>query len=196
MSSELFFVIRYAGFLDRIQQVEVAEMTIGRHATNVVCLPDSAVSRKHAVLSRKQTEFRIRDLGSHNGTLLNGQPIVEAVLPIPALVEIGPYQLKVFRDLNSAEAEVVGMIDSTRNQPRPVRPRHDREQREQQLTPAQDRVYQEFLCGHTEKEVAHVLKISINTVHTHSRAIYRKFEVSSRGELLSLYAGHLTLPDN
>ena len=159
MSNELFFVIRYAGFLDRIQQVEVAEMTIGRQATNVVCLPDSAVSRKHAVLSRKQAEFRIRDL-------------------------------------DSAEAEVVGMIDSTRNQPRPVRPRHDREQREQQLTPAQDRVYQEFLCGHTEKEVAHVLKISINTVHTHSRAIYRKFEVSSRGELLSLYAGHLALPDN
>ncbi|TXT38612.1 MAG: FHA domain-containing protein [Planctomycetota bacterium] len=192
MTGELFFVIRFSGMLERVQQAEAAEMTIGRQATNVVCLPNSAVSRNHAVLSRKRAEFLIRDLGSRNGTLLNGQRIVEAVLSVPALIEIGPYQLKVCRDLNSAQEEAEGVIESTCNQPGPNRPRSDREQWEQQLTPAQHRVYKEFLCGRTEKEVANALKISIHTVHTHSRAIYTKFEVSSRGELLSQFANHLT----
>lgn len=194
MTSTLVFVIRFAGTLDRIQQVEVGETTIGRQASNVLCLPDTAVSRKHAVLSRERTEYLIRDLGSHNGTLLNGQRIVEAVLPVPAVLDIGPYQLKVFGNLNSAEAEAEGMVDSTRNQPLPASSKHDREEREQRLTPMQDLVYQEFLRGRTEKEVACALKLSINTVHTHARAIYQKFEVSSRGELLALSAGHFTSP--
>lgn len=192
MTRDLFFAIRYAGVVERIQRVEVAEATIGRSATNVLCLPDSAVSRNHAVLVRTPTEFLIRDLGSHNGTRLNGQPIVEAVLPAAALVEIGPYQLKACHDLGSAQAEAEGLDESTRNPPVPFRAYDDRERRKQQLTPAQHRVYNELLSGRSEKEVAHKLQISINTVHTHSRAIYTKFEVSSRVELLSLCAGHLT----
>ncbi|MBC7816054.1 MAG: FHA domain-containing protein [Planctomycetaceae bacterium] len=192
MTGELFFVIRYAGVLERIQRVEVAETTIGRLATNTVCLPDSAISRNHAVLSRTPTEFLIRDVGSRNGTRLNGHAIVEAVLPAAALVEIGPYELKVFSDLVSAQAEAEGVAESTRNQPVRVRTNYDRERREKQLTPAQRRVYNELLSGRSEKEIAHDLKVSIHTVHTHSRAIYTKFEVSSRAELLSLCAGRLT----
>lgn len=192
MAGELFFAIRYSGVVERIQRVDVAEATIGRIATNVLCLPDSAVSRYHAVLVQTPTEFRIRDLGSRNGTRLNGQAIVEAVMPAASVVEIGPYQLKVFRDLGSAQAETEGVYESTCNQPAPVRANYDRERRKQQLTPAQHRVYNELLSGRTEKEIAHDLKISIHTVHTHSRAIYTKFEVSSRAELLSLCAGRLT----
>lgn len=192
MTRELFFAIRYAGVVERIQRVEVPEITIGRLATNVLCLPDSAVSRNHAVLVRTPTEFRIRDLGSRNGTRLNGQPIVEAVLPAAGLVEIGPYQLKVCPDLGSAQAEAEGVDDSTRNQSVPVRADDDRERRKQQLTPAQRRVHNELLSGRSEKEIAHKLQISINTVHTHSRAIYTKFAVSSRVELLALCVGHST----
>lgn len=192
MAGELFFVIRCGGVLDRIQRVEVAEATIGRAADNVLCLPDSAVSRNHAVVVRTPTDFVIRDLGSRNGTRLNEQSIVEAVLPATAIVEIGPYQLRIFSDLDSAQDDAEGAVESTRKQPIRVRTNFDRERRERQLTPAQRRVYDELLSGRTEKEVAHVLKISINTVHSHSRAIYTKFRVSSRAELLSLCAGRLT----
>lgn len=192
MTDDLFLSIQYAGVLERVQRIDVAETTIGRMATNVVCLPDSAVSRNHAVLVRTATEVLIRDLGSHNGTLLNGQAIVEAVLPAAALLEIGPYQLKVVRDLQLAQAEAELAFESTRNQPVRVRNNFDRKQREQQLTPAQRRVYDELLSGRSEKEVAHDLKISVHTVHSHAQAIYTKFAVSSRAELLSMFAGRLT----
>lgn len=195
MNHELFFVIRYEGNLERIHRVETADTTIGRTQTNVLCLPDPAVSRSHALLLQRQTEFVIRDLGSRNGTRLNGQPIAEAVLPAVAVVEIGPYQLKVFRDLGLAQADVDGDEESTRNVSVSVLTSLDRERREQQLTPAQRRVYDEFLRGRSEKEAALELKISIHTVHTHSHAIYVKFGVSSRAELLSLCSGHLTVHD-
>jgi DNA-binding CsgD family transcriptional regulator len=41
--------------------------------------------------------------------------------------------------------------------------------------------------GMCEKEIAGWLKISIHTVHVHVKAIYRRFGVHSRSELLSLF---------
>lgn len=195
MKHELYFVIRHDGNLERIHRVEVPETTIGRIQTNVLCLPDLAVSRSHALLIQSPTGFVIRDLGSRNGTRLNGRPIVEAALSTAVVVQIGPYELKVFCELDAAQAEVEGSEDSTRNLPIPVLTNSERERREQRLTPAQRRVYDEFLRGRSEKEAAHALQVSVNTVHSHSRAIYTTFGLTSRAELLSLCAGHLTLHD-
>jgi len=44
-----------------------------------------------------------------------------------------------------------------------------------------------LLEGHTEKEVAGALQISPYTVHIYVKHLYRKFGVSSRGQLLSLF---------
>lgn len=193
MTGELFFVIRYDGVVQRIHHVAVAETTIGREPDSVLRLPDPDVSRNHAVLIRTANEFRIRDLRSRNGTRLNGERIQDAVLSEAALLEICDYELKACGDLDSAQADAAGSEGSTHDPRMPRAISQDQERREQ-LTPAQRRVYYELLHGHTEKEVAHLLQISIHTVHTHSRAIYTAFEVSSRGELLALCAGHLTRP--
>jgi transcriptional regulator with GAF, ATPase, and Fis domain len=45
--------------------------TIGRDPQNRLSLPDSSVSREHCVIVRQGDGFAIRDLGSHNGTLVN-----------------------------------------------------------------------------------------------------------------------------
>lgn len=39
--------------------------------------------------------------------------------------------------------------------------------------------------GHTEKEIAKKMRLSPNTVHHHVKALYKHFDVSSRGELLA-----------
>lgn len=46
---------------------------IGRGLDNVVVLADIAVSRKHTLVCREGGTFVVRDLGSGNGTLVNGQ---------------------------------------------------------------------------------------------------------------------------
>jgi serine phosphatase RsbU (regulator of sigma subunit) len=47
---------------------------LGRSAANELCYPDDhGLSRQHLVLIREKDEWRVEDLGSKNGTLLNGQ---------------------------------------------------------------------------------------------------------------------------
>jgi EAL domain-containing protein (putative c-di-GMP-specific phosphodiesterase class I) len=53
---------------------------LGRGETADLQINSSRVSREHAVLVHEEREYRIRDLGSTNGTLVNGQRIQEAVL--------------------------------------------------------------------------------------------------------------------
>ncbi len=51
------------------------ECTLGRSLEANVRLHDSAVSRKHARIFRKGPDYVVEDLGSGNGTLLNGVPV-------------------------------------------------------------------------------------------------------------------------
>jgi predicted component of type VI protein secretion system len=52
-----------------------ATNAIGRDAGNDISLPDEAASARHAVLEQRDEEWWIEDLGSTNGTLVNGVKI-------------------------------------------------------------------------------------------------------------------------
>jgi FHA domain len=52
--------------------VPVDGATIGRQPENAVCLPDERLSREHARIEFRESQFWLRDLGSTNGTALNG----------------------------------------------------------------------------------------------------------------------------
>jgi serine phosphatase RsbU (regulator of sigma subunit)/pSer/pThr/pTyr-binding forkhead associated (FHA) protein len=52
---------------------------LGRHPTCDIVLESGAVSRQHARLLKIDGQFFIEDLHSRNGTLLNGQPVVQRV---------------------------------------------------------------------------------------------------------------------
>ncbi len=54
-----------------------SEITIGRDATNGIAIADPSVSRKHFQLSCHDGRFRVRDLESRNGTLVNGAAVQE-----------------------------------------------------------------------------------------------------------------------
>jgi Nif-specific regulatory protein len=53
------------------------EITIGREASNGIAVVDPSVSRKHCLLSAQDGRFRVRDLDSRNGTLVNGAGVEE-----------------------------------------------------------------------------------------------------------------------
>ncbi len=57
------------------------------------------------------------------------------------------------------------------------------------LSPRQRDVLDALLDGDSEKQIAARLKLSQPTVHEHVTAVYRHFEVSSRGELMSKFIG-------
>jgi hypothetical protein len=72
-----------------------ATMTIGRDpASNDIVLNDDRVSRRHAQLQVQGTSVTIVDLGSRNGTFVNGQPVTgQRALNPGDVVSIGGLQL-------------------------------------------------------------------------------------------------------
>lgn len=69
-----------------------ASCSIGRSPENRVVIPSDAVSRRHAILRREDSgEWTLLDMGSSNGTYVNGLPVSQRVtLRDGAVVEIGP----------------------------------------------------------------------------------------------------------
>jgi len=55
-----------------------AATSIGRDVGNDIALPDEAASARHAMLELRDGEWWIEDLGSTNGTLVNGTRIERA----------------------------------------------------------------------------------------------------------------------
>lgn len=72
------------------------EITLGRAATNSILLEDNSVSRSHSVLeSAEEGGFTLRDIGSRNGTFLNGKKI-QGQVPLKHMdtIKIGIYTLR------------------------------------------------------------------------------------------------------
>jgi pSer/pThr/pTyr-binding forkhead associated (FHA) protein len=63
--------------------------TIGRRADCAVQLSDPVASGLHAELVASGDGFVIRDLGSSNGTFVNGQPVTESPLYVGDEVVVG-----------------------------------------------------------------------------------------------------------
>jgi hypothetical protein len=84
-------------------------LSIGRDPSNDVVLPDAMVSRRHAVVEYRGSQYFIRDCNSSNGSLVNGDRVSERSLRDGDLVAIGTARL-LFRDdldLEDAGAKVV-----------------------------------------------------------------------------------------
>jgi DNA-binding NarL/FixJ family response regulator len=57
-----------------------------------------------------------------------------------------------------------------------------------ELTSVQRRVLLGFANGFSEKEIAREHGLNVHTIHAHVKTIYRVLGVSSRGELLKIWA--------
>ncbi len=70
-------------------ELEGSAVGIGRDASNRVRLHDTEVSRRHAELRLIGDGYQLFDIGSANGTAVNGQPVQDAVLQSGDHIEIG-----------------------------------------------------------------------------------------------------------
>jgi signal transduction histidine kinase len=77
--------------VDEGKQFELTapSVTVGRHSANAVPLHDTQVSRRHLELRAGPQGYELRDLGSGNGTLLNGQPVQSAPLRSGDTIALG-----------------------------------------------------------------------------------------------------------
>ncbi|HZR03726.1 MAG TPA: FHA domain-containing protein [Burkholderiales bacterium] len=73
--------------------------TIGRKPHNDVVIDNLAVSGEHAMIMTILNDSFLEDLGSTNGTLVNGQPIKKHFLQNNDVIELGKYKLKYLAEL-------------------------------------------------------------------------------------------------
>lgn len=60
---------------DSVFALPTEELSLGRDATNGLPISDPSVSRRHCLIHQEGTGFKLRDLDSRNGTLVNGEPV-------------------------------------------------------------------------------------------------------------------------
>ncbi len=79
---------------DQEFQLNKSTISIGRALTSDIVLDDGRVSRSHARLEGSKTGCKIYDLGSSNGTRLNGLQVDKAELKPGDVIGIGSSQLR------------------------------------------------------------------------------------------------------
>jgi pSer/pThr/pTyr-binding forkhead associated (FHA) protein len=76
--------------------IDKDETSLGRDTTSDVFLDDITVSRTHARIERRGDGFFVKDLGSLNGTYVNGEAVEETKLARGDEVQIGKFKLVFF----------------------------------------------------------------------------------------------------
>ncbi|RIK67592.1 MAG: type II secretion system protein GspE [Planctomycetota bacterium] len=77
---------------------------IGRQEGNDVVLKDPVASRKHCIIEHRKGHFYVKDLGSHNGTWMGENRIVEAAMELGDSFRIGSTVIRLIPDeVNVAE---------------------------------------------------------------------------------------------
>jgi pSer/pThr/pTyr-binding forkhead associated (FHA) protein len=79
--------------------------TIGRKPHNDIQIDNLAVSGEHAVIVTILNDSFLEDLGSTNGTVVNGNPIKKHFLQNNDVIELGKYKLKFIGDTAPAAAD-------------------------------------------------------------------------------------------
>ena len=60
--------------------LDAPEITLGRDADNTIGIPDPALSRRHCAFSHEAEGWLVRDMGSSNGTFVNGVQVQRQLL--------------------------------------------------------------------------------------------------------------------
>lgn len=79
-----------------VKEVELVKphTTLGRRPNNDIVIDNLTVSGEHAVLHLKDQTVEVQDLGSTNGTFVNGQPVERHTLHDGDQLIIGKYEVR------------------------------------------------------------------------------------------------------
>ena len=97
MASQFQLIMRTGPTPGAAYTLEGDQMTIGRDSSNEIVINDAEISRRHARLTFQGGKYVLEDLGSTNGTFVNGQRLAgPRVLKAGEVVSFGEQIVLVF----------------------------------------------------------------------------------------------------
>jgi hypothetical protein len=97
-------ILSLEGSVIREIPLDKERITIGRRPQNDIQIENLAVSGEHACIVTILNDSFLEDLGSTNGTLVNGNPIKKHILQNNDVIEIGKYKMKYVVEAGTAAA--------------------------------------------------------------------------------------------
>jgi two-component system, cell cycle sensor histidine kinase and response regulator CckA len=84
------------------------EVVLGRAIDATIVLDDAEVSRSHARITRSPSGvYMLEDLGSRNGTLINGVPVQKQFLAFGDKIQVGPRVVILFAPFDPIEDQLL-----------------------------------------------------------------------------------------
>jgi len=88
-------VVLSEGFTGLTCELKADKTTVGRLEDNAFQIPEPSVSSHHCELIRRATDLLVKDLNSTNGTFINGEKVVEAVLKPGQILRLGQVEMRL-----------------------------------------------------------------------------------------------------
>jgi len=98
-----YFLVQRGGKSSRVR-LESFPIAVGRDNINGIVIDDSAASRFHLKIKKRGMSYIIQDLGSKNGTYLNGERVINSVLKNNDQLQIGATTLTFVHAANIAQS--------------------------------------------------------------------------------------------
>jgi pSer/pThr/pTyr-binding forkhead associated (FHA) protein len=104
-----------------VYALEGDQLNIGRDSSNEIPVNDAEVSRRHARLTFQGGKFVLEDMGSTNGTFVNGQRLTgPRVLKSGEVISLGEQIVFVYEAVDSDPGATMVSPRNIPAQPRPV----------------------------------------------------------------------------
>src|SRR5919107_2257152 len=95
-----------------------APLIVGRAPTCDLSVSDPTISRRHAELLCDEEQVTLRDLGSSNGTFVNGRKVAAATLEVDDLIAFGKVAFRLAAWVPTPSAATLAVPAA--NAPRPM----------------------------------------------------------------------------
>src|SRR4029077_6132122 len=97
-------ILSLDGMVIREYPLTKERTTLGRKPHNDIVIDNLAISGEHAMIMTILNDSFLEDLGSTNGTLVNGKPVKKHFLQNGAVFELCKYKLKYVTEATAAQA--------------------------------------------------------------------------------------------
>ena len=115
-------IVSIDGVVIKEVQLTKERTMLGRRPYNDIVIDNLAVSGEHAVMHMTEHEVEVEDLGSTNGTYVNGKAIKRQVLRNGDTIEVGKYKIRFLQEEEDGGYEKT-MIFKPGMVPPPLAPR-------------------------------------------------------------------------